>query len=87
MTGSGLQVTIACSANRLSEAESGASLSMGSLTLLGCTTGGGGLAINSKNADLALSNMTIRNFTSNSGADGAAIAHTGGSLTPTRAAC
>jgi hypothetical protein len=40
VSGAGRTINIACSSNRLLEAESGASLSMDNLALVGCTTGG-----------------------------------------------
>lgn len=83
ITGADKQITISCTNNRLFEAELNASLSMDNLTLLGCTSSGAGLAINSKGADLSLTNVTIRNFRTTTAADGAAIAHNGGNLSLT----
>jgi CSLREA domain-containing protein len=80
VTGSGQTVTIACMSNRLFESESGSFLYINNVTLQGCTTSGAGLAINSQNADLSLTNVTVKNFISNTGVNGAAIAHSGGNL-------
>lgn len=81
LTGAGRNVVIACNANRLFAAQANAVLSMDHLTLAGCTTGGSGLAVTSRNADLTLTDMVIRDFVSNTSANGAAIDHSGGPLT------
>jgi CSLREA domain-containing protein len=81
VTGAGREVVISCAANRIFEAEANAVLSIDNLTLTGCTGSGGGLAVNSKNSDVSLTNVVIREFVSTTSANGAAVAHAGGSLT------
>jgi CSLREA domain-containing protein len=81
ITGAGREIVITCTANRIFEAEANAVLSIDHLTLAGCNGSGGGLAVNAKNADLSLTDLVIRDFTSTTSANGAAVAHTGGSLT------
>lgn len=81
ITGAGRQIVIGCTANRIFEAEADAVLSMDNLTLSGCTASGGALAVNAKNANLSLTDIVIRDFTSNTSSNGGAVAVTGGSLT------
>lgn len=80
LTGTGRTITITCVNSRIFDVESGASFNVNNLALMGCTTSGAGIAINSNSGDLSLTNVTIRNFISNTSAGGAAIRHTGASL-------
>lgn len=83
LSGTGRTVTIACVNNRLFDIEPSGSFAVDNLTLSGCTTSGAGTAINSNNADLSLTQVTIKNFITNTGANGGAIVHSGGNLSMT----
>lgn len=76
--------TVSCDAqpngSRIFTEQTGAALTLTSVTVQNCTAGGGGIGIQNTGGDLTLNTVTFTNVKSDSGGQGGAISHSGGTL-------